>query len=186
MHPDHCADLIALANWALNTDDAPKIRVLGPPGWDARLNGFISEDGSRDLVRDVFHIEHLADGSVSSVGEFELTSRFVHHSVPTYGVRVTDKDSVLAYSGDSGPCQALEQLASDADVFLCEAGSREPVEHHMTVQQTYELAQSARVGRLLVTHTPDPAPSDETPEDGGRFVEFVNAGDEWVVSPRRA
>src|SRR5205823_140619 len=133
------ADLITLAHWALNADNAPRIRILGPPRWDVRLNEFISEDSSRDLVRGIFDVEHLDDGSLSSVGEFTLASRLVHHSVTSFGVRISSEDSTFAYSGDTGPCRSLEQLADNVDVFLCEAGSDKPTEYHMTMQQAYEV-----------------------------------------------
>jgi ribonuclease BN (tRNA processing enzyme) len=183
MHPDHSADLVTLANWALNTNDTPRVRVLGPPGWDIRLNWFISEDSSHDLVREIFDVEYLDDGSFSSVGEFSLTSRLVHHSVTSYGVRISSGDSTFAYSGDSGPCHSLEQLADNVDIFLCEAGSEKPTEYHMTMQQAYELARMAKVGKLLITHIPDGTLSDGPAKSGGLSVEIVNARDEWPILP---
>jgi ribonuclease BN (tRNA processing enzyme) len=183
MHPDHSADLITLANWALNTNDAPRLRVLGPPGWDVRLNGFMSNDSSHDLANEIFHVEYLDDGSLSSVGEFRLASQLVHHSVTSYGVRISDQDSTFAYSGDSGPCHSLEQLADSVDVFLCEAGAEKPAEYHMTMQQAYELARKAKVGRLLVTHVPDGTHPGIPPQNGGLPVEIVNTRDEWPVTP---
>jgi ribonuclease BN (tRNA processing enzyme) len=176
MHPDHSADLVTLANWALNTDDAPRVRILGPPGWDVRLNGFITANESHDLVREIFDVEYLDDGTYSSVGEFSLTSRLVHHSVTSYGVRISSKDLTFAYSGDSGPCQSLEQLADHVDVLLCEAGSDKPTEYHMTMQQAYELARTARVGKLLITHIPD--------ESQASAPDIVNARDEWEIEPK--
>jgi ribonuclease BN (tRNA processing enzyme) len=183
MHPDHAADLVTLANWALNTNDAPKIRVLGPPGWDARLNGFMSGDSSHDVAREVFDVEYVDNGSVSSIGEFRLESRLVHHSVTSYGVRISGHNSTFAYSGDSGPCSSLEQLADRVDVFLCEAGADKPAQYHMTMQQAYELAHTAKVGRLLLTHIPDgKRPGVPTPTNGRPAV-IVNTGDEWPVTP---
>lgn len=181
MHPDHNADLIALANWALNTGEAPRLRVLGPPGWDIRLNGFMSQDPSHDLASEIFDIEYLDDGLLSSVGEFTLRSRLVHHSVPSYGARISNSDSTFAYSGDTGPCRSLEQLADSVDVFLCEAGSEKPTEYHMTLQQASELARTARVRKLLITHIPRGAPSDSPPGTQGLPVEIVNVRDEWLV-----
>lgn len=181
MHPDHSADLIALANWALNTGDAPRLRVMGPPDWDTRLNGFMSQDTSHDLASEIFDVEYLDDGLLSPVAEFTLTSRLVHHSVPSYGVRISNGDSTFAYSGDSGPCHSLEQLADSVDVFLCEAGSEKPTEYHMTLQQAYELARTARVQKLLITHIPSGAPSDNPPDRHGPRVEIVNVRDEWLV-----
>ena len=43
-----------------------------------------------------------------------------HYDIEAYGFRV-EGDRVLAYSGDSGPCDALGELARDADLLLCEA-----------------------------------------------------------------
>jgi ribonuclease BN (tRNA processing enzyme) len=183
MHPDHSADLITLANWALNATNAPKVRVLGPLGWDVRLNGFISNDASRDLVREIFDVEYLDDGLPSSIGEFTLVSRLVHHSVITYGVRISSGDSTFAYSGDTGPCRALEQLADNVDILLCEAGSEKPTEYHMTIHQAHEAARKAKVGRLLVTHIPHGHLAGGLPNASGITAEIVNAGDEWPVLP---
>lgn len=183
MHPDHSTDLITLANWALNTTNAPRVRVMGPLGWDARLNWFISNDSSRDLVREIFDVEYLDDGLSTSVGELSLTSRLVHHSVTSYGVRISSNDSTFAYSGDTGPCRSLEQLADKVDVLLCEAGSEKPAEYHMTIHQAYEVARKAKVGRLLVTHIPHRQLSGGLPDTGGLSAEIVNAGDEWLVPP---
>lgn len=185
MHPDHCADLITLANWALNATDKPRVRVLGPQGWDTRLNAFISNDSSVDLVRDVFDVDYLTDGRHSTVGGFDLTSRLVRHSVPSYGVRISRGRSTFAYSGDSGPCRSLEQLSENVDTFLCEAGSAEPSEYHMTIRQAYDLGCSARVGRLLLTHIPDEVATGGYPLDRELRADVVNVGDEWFIAETR-
>ena len=44
-----------------------------------------------------------------------------HDDEPTWGFRIEHDGSVLAYSGDTAPTPALEELARDADVFICEA-----------------------------------------------------------------
>jgi len=71
---------------------------------------------------------------------------------------------VLAYSGDTGPCQALVDLSVDADVLLCEAafveGGANPTDLHLTGKQAGAAAAEARVRRLVLTHIPpwhDPA-----------------------------
>lgn len=183
MHPDHSADLVTLANWALNTDGAPRIRVIGPQGWDRRLNGFISQDITRNRVTEIFAVEYLDDGAVSHIGELTLMSKSVHHSVPSYGARISGKDATFAYSGDTGPCHALEQLADHADIFLCEAGARTPSESHLTLEQAFAVAVTANVGRLLITHTSHKTLPSTLP-GRGIPVEIVDAGDEWPVLPR--
>lgn len=181
MHPDHCADLITLAQWALNADNAPRLRVLGPPEWETRLNWFLTGDGSRDLARELFEVEYLDDGAVTSVGGLALNSRLVQHSVTSFGVRVAGGNSTFAYSGDTGPCRSLEQLADNVDVLLCEAGARKPGPYHMTIQQACELGRAANVGKLLITHVPDGTPASEPCESSGLAVEIVHPRGEWLI-----
>ena len=76
--------------------------------------------------------------------------------VETYAVRVTSGDSTLAYSADTGPCDALGRLADQADLFVCEAAWAEWPEGvppiHLTPQLAGEWASKARARRLLLTH----------------------------------
>lgn len=181
MHPDHTADLATLANWALNTSGAPKIRVFGPQDWDRRLNAFISADGSHSVVRDIFEVEYLTDGLSVTVGESVLMTREVHHSVVSYGLRVLYDGDTFAYSGDSGPCSSLESLADNADLLLCEAGSEQPTEYHMTKDQAYELARRANVSRLLITHIPYGLVADEIGDYTAIPVATASAGDWWLI-----
>lgn len=93
--------------------------------------------------------------------------------------------SVLAYSGDSGPCPALVELAVGADLFLCEAdidrnrSSERQV--HLTPEDAGAIAERAGVGELLVTHvgptlTPESATERAAAVFGGRTA-TVREGD---------
>ena len=44
-----------------------------------------------------------------------------HIGVPSLGYRIEADGKVLAYTGDTGPCDNAVDLARDADLFLCEA-----------------------------------------------------------------
>jgi ribonuclease BN (tRNA processing enzyme) len=63
---------------------------------------------------------------------------------------------VLAYSADTAPCDALQRLAHNADLFLCEAsyndGEENPPDLHLTGRDAGEAAAKAGVARLLLTH----------------------------------
>lgn len=155
MHPDHAGDLPAVANWLLN---APvrhtPLPIYGPAGWLGRLSAFLPSDPA--LLAERIQAHELADGCTTEVGELTLTGRAVRHSVPTFGLRVTFGRHVLAYSGDSGPCDALTELAYQADIFLCESGAAEyaPAEpgNHCTPEHAGSTAQQAGAKRLLLTH----------------------------------
>jgi ribonuclease BN (tRNA processing enzyme) len=62
----------------------------------------------------------------------------------------------MAYSADTGSCPALVELASQADLLLCEASflsGPDPLpDIHLTARQAAEYAARAGAGRLVLTH----------------------------------
>jgi ribonuclease BN (tRNA processing enzyme) len=104
-----------------------------------------------------FDFHEYGDGPVR-LGPFTIhTSRLVH-PIPAYGLRVEADGQVVVYSGDTGPCQQLVDLARGADVLLCEAAFVEsgdnPADLHLTGKQAGVAAAEAGVGRLVLTHIP--------------------------------
>jgi ribonuclease BN (tRNA processing enzyme) len=80
----------------------------------------------------------------------------VDHPTPAFGIRVTDGERTFAYTGDTGPCTALDELARGADVLLSEASWTDapdrPAGVHLSGKQAGEVASRAGAGRLLLTH----------------------------------
>ena len=62
------------------------------------------------------------------------------------------------YSGDTGICDSVVDLARDADVFLCEAswthGQDRPPHVHLSGTEAGQIAAKAGVAELLLTHIP--------------------------------
>jgi len=82
-----------------------------------------------------------------------------------FGFRLTSNGKTLAYSGDSGPCGELCELAQDADLFLCEATLLAPnpdggTRGHLAADEALESFEEARAKRLLLTHRPHERPLD--------------------------
>lgn len=155
MHPDHAGDLPAVANWLLNrSGQREPLMVLGPSGWDERLAAFLPT--SPQLLRSCLDARWISDGHSVTIGDLRLTSRAVRHSVDAYGVRVELGAHALAFSGDTGPCAALDDLANQADLFLCEAGAsvREvnDAAAHCTPEEAADTARRAKAKQLLLTH----------------------------------
>jgi ribonuclease BN (tRNA processing enzyme) len=110
---------------------------------------------------------HEYDGAVR-LGPFEVTAVPVAHPVPAFGLRVAvpGDPGVLAYTGDTGPTPALDELAAGAAVLLAEAAFRDaeaadnPPALHLTGSQAVEVARRAGVPHVVLTHIPpwyDPA-----------------------------
>jgi ribonuclease BN (tRNA processing enzyme) len=90
-----------------------------------------------------------------------------HYQLLAFGFRVSADGRTLAYSGDSGPCGELPELARDADLFLCEAtllaaNPEGGVRGHLAADEALAAFREAGARRLLLTHRPR-----ERPLDGG-------------------
>jgi ribonuclease BN (tRNA processing enzyme) len=159
LHVDHCSDL-PVAYYALRygglDPPPPPLPVYGPSGWGEHIRAFTLQD-SMGAIEEAFEVHELHDRERVRLGPLELTAMATVHSVETYGLRASVPGATLAYSADSGPCDALAELAHDADLFLCEAAwsqrpmvAAEPI--HMTPALAGEWAARAGARRLVLTH----------------------------------
>ncbi|MEW2156529.1 MBL fold metallo-hydrolase [Streptomyces sp. NPDC007189] len=156
LHADHSTDLLSAAYAFAHGGMAPAapVPVYAPQDCARRLAGFLGR-ADVDFLKDVFDFRALYDGHDVRHWNLRLTARAVAHDTEAYGLRAECQGSVLAYSGDSGPCPALAELALRADLFLCEADidtHREGEQVHLTPEDAGRVAHQARVRRLLVTH----------------------------------
>ncbi|MFG2883101.1 MBL fold metallo-hydrolase [Streptomyces sp. NPDC048297] len=156
LHADHSADLLAAAYAFAFGGMTPAVPVplYAPQDCARRLAGFLGLP-HLGFLKDVFDFRPLYDGHDVRHWNLRLTARAVAHDSEAYGLRAESQGSVLAYSGDSGPCTALTELACNADLFVCEADidrhhGGEQV--HLTPEDAGHIAQEARVRELLVTH----------------------------------
>jgi ribonuclease BN (tRNA processing enzyme) len=158
LHPDHYFDISGLyVVWKYHPAGArPPIPVWGPRGvakQSARAYGLPDEPG----MSAEFDFQEYDDQPIR-IGPFTITPTRVVHPVPAYGLRVEAGGRVLAYSGDTGPCTELVDLARDADLLLAEAAFREggdnPADLHLTGVEAGHAARKAEAGRLLLTHIP--------------------------------
>jgi ribonuclease BN (tRNA processing enzyme) len=153
LHIDHTQDAcgyVVVRRYA-PAGPLPPLPLYAPAGAEQRLSTAYGE-GTLD---DVYLFHTLAPGALS-IGPFSVTVDRVKHPVETYGVRVEHGGKSLAYSADTAPCDALEQLAQGVDLFLCEAsyldGVENPPDLHLTGREAGEVAAKAGVGRLVLTH----------------------------------
>jgi ribonuclease BN (tRNA processing enzyme) len=157
LHVDHSSDL-PVAYYALRYGDldpaTPPVPVYGPTGWAERIRAFASQEAG--AIEEAFEVHELHDRERVCLGPLELTAMATAHSIETYGVRATAAGATIAYSADSGPCDALAELADGADLFLCESAWEqqpalgEPI--HMTPTLAGEWAARAAARRLVLTH----------------------------------
>ncbi|MER5783390.1 MBL fold metallo-hydrolase [Streptomyces mobaraensis] len=160
LHPDHCIDMCGYFVARYYRHDggrAGAIPVYGPEGTEQRLLTAYGDVPDPACMREVFDFRTLEPGSFS-VGPFTVFTDRVNHPVEAFAFRVEHGGSALVYSGDTGPCEALNSLAKDADLLLCEAsfthGKEDIPDLHLNGLEAGRLAASARAGRLVLTHIP--------------------------------
>ncbi|GAA1283659.1 MBL fold metallo-hydrolase [Saccharothrix xinjiangensis] len=198
LHPDHCSDFTTLTVIRRYHTDPPydtaerRLPVHGPSESAdrfARAYAETEEELRTADLSDVFEFHTLVDGDPFRVGPFEITPVLVDHPTEAYGFRIATRSATLAYTGDTGPCDALRTLADGVDVLLSEAtwthADDRPAGRHLSGVQAGDLAEAAGVGRLLLTHVAPWTDKEAVlAEARGRFkgpVGLVAAGDTYAV-----
>src|SRR6266702_2733998 len=130
-HPDHCADLNPLLRArALRDDPMPPLPVYALPG-------------ALDAVLALDHPGMLA--GACALHEFSA------------GVRLAAGSQVVAYTGDSGPCPLIAELARHADLLVAESSYIDDVpedsqRYLSSARHAGRQAANAGAGHLVLTH----------------------------------
>jgi ribonuclease BN (tRNA processing enzyme) len=142
------------------------LTVVGPPGIEARLRAILDATLPGVAMRawpfDVRYHE-AADGATGEAAGLRYVARRVAHSqhLECFGYRLELDGRTLAYSGDSGLCDALVALGEGADVFVLECSQWEaPPPWHMGPDDIRELRR--RLGptpAFVLTHLDAGAPA---------------------------
>jgi ribonuclease BN (tRNA processing enzyme) len=155
-HPDHLLDLYPYFFARLFHPDRPLgLPLYVPPGAFDHIRALLSDQGGEEMAT-VFEARTVDPGEEFEAGPFRFRTAPMEHPVPTLGMRIEADGSVLAYTADTGPAEAVVRLSREADVLLSEATWLEvptwasPI--HLTAGQAGEHATRAGVGRLVLTH----------------------------------
>jgi ribonuclease BN (tRNA processing enzyme) len=156
LHPDHCMDLCGYFVARKYHPDGirPTLPVYGPVGTADRMSRAYGLEPGPGMA-EIFDFTTL-DSKTQEIGPFRVTAARVSHPIEAYGFRVEYDGRAVAYSGDTGECDALLDLARDVDLFLCEASFLDrpglPPGVHLTAGQAGEYAARAGVHGLVLTH----------------------------------
>src|SRR6185312_9690276 len=120
LHADHCLDVAPFVVWHRYAGPPTRsiVPLYAPVGAERRLALAYDSDG--DGLTDVFDFVPVGPGAFT-LGPFEVTLARTAHPVECYAIRLTAGGRSLVYSGDTGPCERVVELARGADVLLAEA-----------------------------------------------------------------
>jgi len=171
-HLDHWGDLVPWVWMSKHgTSSARKPALWLPPTGRTELGRFAEAWGHPGMFDETFDLVAYEAGEAFDAAGFRLTAYPMrHYDIEAYGFRVECQDGrVLAYSGDTGPCDSLPALARGADLFLCEA-TLETADDDSALRGHLSGAEALAAGgaRTVVTHRPVELP---TPEGAERAVD---------------
>ena len=186
LHYDHCLDYIRLVmtRWDQGAGKIPELNVYGPAHTqkmtDLIINGvfgpdleartelpmsqavYVARGGTLPRAKPKPVVRELKNNDTVDGAGFIVKVHSVIHAQPIlecFGYRLEADGASFAYSGDAGPCKAMEDLARDADVMvhMCHfiSGTALNAEFekrnggHLEIAR---LAQAAVVKNLVASH----------------------------------
>jgi ribonuclease BN (tRNA processing enzyme) len=161
-HLDHWGDIVPWVwgrMFGLGRELAsPELWV--PPGGLDELHLIENRLGIPGMWERTFVPREYEEGqSFQAAGLTVTPLRLPHYTLVTFGLRVTDGERTIAYSGDTGPSDKLAELAHGVDLFLCEAtllrGDLDGQPRgHLSEDEALAAFRASGAKRLLITHRP--------------------------------
>jgi len=195
LHFDHTGGVLAVLGLRMQLDTTDPLLILGPPGTQDFIDGLVA--GMLPAQQAAFgvpgrtwqhrlDVRELRDGDqVNLDGVILSVAENTHYQSPQYDAspgsvslsfRFDGSDRSIVYTGDTGPSEAVTELARNADLLVSEMmdiplalanirqinpGMPEAVmtgleihfrAHHLTPEQVATMATEAGVREVVVTH----------------------------------
>ena len=179
-HADHVGDLAALMLAMRHGPGVPRemlLTLLGPSGFRAWLER-ASEALGRHLTDpgrpcDIVEVEP-AKPYVDAARGLRIEACATPHTGLSVAYRLTARDGVVGYTGDTGPSEAVASFLEGVDVRICECGLSEVGERpgHLAPEDVVALARVVRPAVTVLTHVYPP----QAPRDAAERVRSGYAG----------
>jgi ribonuclease BN (tRNA processing enzyme) len=195
-HFDHSGGVLAVLGLRMQLTARETLTIYGPPGIQGFIDGLLAGmESSREAAYGMpgrswqanVEVKELVNGSVIELDGLTVTAvENSHFRIPegsgaeekakSLSFRFDLEDRSIVFTGDTGPSEAVEKLAANADLLISEMmdipavleivkknnpnippQQLEGVEwhfraHHLLPVQVGELAANAGVKRVVVTH----------------------------------
>lgn len=152
LHPDHFSDLLVL-RYALQIDmakgKAKDPMLLYCPSNPTKFFEELNYKG-------VFNINTINDKQVIEMQGLKIEFNKTKHPVECYSTTIYNENKKFVYTGDTEYFEGIEDIVKNSNVLLCEGGILESQKTntvpHLSAREACEIAQRAKVKRLILTH----------------------------------
>jgi ribonuclease BN (tRNA processing enzyme) len=135
------------------------LTIIGPPSLKSRFAGIMETcfAGTKDLkFKFPLRLAEFDLGKSCEAAGVKVTPFHVVHddrAGPCLGLRFEVEGKVIAFSGDTEWTDALIDIGREADLFICEAYTRDkPVTGHMALNLLERHLDKIQPKRLVLTH----------------------------------
>lgn len=161
-HPDHTGDIIYFLFVIKNISSLYKkpFTIVGPIGTKDFIRSL--QNAYRrylELSPNILRIEELKNNDKKKYENFSIISSPVKHSFESIAFRIEDRTGKsIVYSGDTGLCHEIIELARDADLLFLECSFPEEylithgINTHLSPSDAGKIAKAANVRCLVLTH----------------------------------
>ena len=169
-HADHCFGWPFFLQAAAESGDGRALYVVGPPGIESHLENMNEAGAVRSVTEmaranlDLRFVE--VDGAWQEAGPLRFRAVEVVH-VPylrCFGYLFDRAGQTIAYSGDTTPCDGLNELARAADVLVVECNGRHAppgtLPSHMDEESIGALRSAYPEVQLVLTHLGEQVDTD--------------------------
>ena len=222
-HFDHTGGMLAILGLRMQLNAYEPLTVYGPPGTKTFIEGLLTGmEPARDAAYGMpgrswtanIEVIELVDGAIIELDGLEVTvAENTHFAIPensgaaekakSLSFRFDMDNRAIVYTGDTGPSEAVEKLARNADILVSEMMDIPAVlesirkvnpnmpqrqldgiewhfrAHHVLPHQVGEMATNAGVDQVVVTHM---VPSIENQEMAAHYsTEIAKAFDGKIV-----
>ena len=158
-HGDHFGGLPFLMIDAFFEEHRTKtLQIVGPPGVEARVIASLQNLYPGINAAKFSYQLQFTEFSLSEqirVGNLHVQAFEVVHapeSLP-HAVKIKIEDKTIAFSGDTGWVDNLPQIASGADLFICESNFYDTeIDMHLNYLRIQEAKPDLDCGKLILNH----------------------------------
>lgn len=163
-HPDHfIIETLIQSQMVRNYFGKTKstLTIYGPPElkirlekiWDSKHNiGHFKNILSKFV--DLKLIEYQNKQPITIDNLLLTPYEVVHGNMPAFALRFEIDNKILSYSGDSEPCNGINEVSLKSDLFICESNEKigKTNAGHLHATQAGEIALKNNVKELVLTH----------------------------------